>query len=73
MDTSTNPETLDETSQILSYDESIPYEDQLPSAAEAAALASRIGSKVYLLSESSASTARGGKVRWSSLHLEKSI
>ncbi|KAE9391953.1 hypothetical protein BT96DRAFT_924992 [Gymnopus androsaceus JB14] len=52
MDTSTNPETLDETSQILSYDESIPYEDQLPSAAEAAALASRIGSK---------STARGGK------------
>lgn len=77
MDVSTNsvdlPESIDdETSQLLSYDETVPYEEQLPSAAEAAALASRIGStKVYLLSESSASAARGGKVRWYRLHQEK--
>lgn len=56
----------------LSYDETVPYEEQLPSAVEAAGLASRIGNtKVYLLSESSATAARGGKVRWYRLHLEK--
>ena len=49
----------------LSYDESIPYEEQLPSNNDEAtypSLANRIGStKVYLLSESS--VARVGKVR----------
>lgn len=54
---------FDDPSEALSYDETLPYEDQLPTAAEAA-LASRIGStKVYLLSESSAVVVRGGKVR----------
>ncbi|KAJ3913145.1 hypothetical protein F5877DRAFT_52907 [Lentinula edodes] len=52
---------FDDPSEALSYDETLPYEDQLPTAAEAA-LASRIGStKVYLLSESSAVVVRGGK------------
>ncbi|KAF9076672.1 hypothetical protein BDP27DRAFT_1313717 [Rhodocollybia butyracea] len=54
-------ENFDEP-QSLSYDETLSYEEQLPTEAEAAALASRIGStKVYLLSESSASVARSGK------------
>lgn len=49
----------------LSYDDSVAYEEQVPTDAErAASLAKRIGtSKVYLLSESSA-VARAGKVRW---------
>jgi len=50
----------------LSYDDSVAYEEQLPTEAErecAASLANRIGSsKVYLLSESSATT-RVSKVR----------
>ncbi|KAJ4472012.1 hypothetical protein J3R30DRAFT_3522615 [Lentinula aciculospora] len=51
----------DPSDQSLSYDESIPYEEQLPTGAESA-LASRIGNtKVYLLSESSAMVIRGGK------------
>jgi hypothetical protein len=49
----------------LSYDDTIPYEEQLPVNTDEPAhnpLASRIGStKVYLLSESS--IARVGKVR----------
>jgi hypothetical protein len=48
----------------LSYDDTVPYEDQLPNADEPAqsSLANRIGStKVYLLSESS--IARVAKVR----------
>jgi hypothetical protein len=55
-----NPSTEYST---LSYDDSIPYEDQLPTEEPArASLANRIGStKVYLLSESS--IARVGKVR----------
>ncbi|KAJ3984291.1 hypothetical protein F5890DRAFT_1573604 [Lentinula detonsa] len=48
----------------LSYDETVPYEEQFPTTT-AAELASRIGNtKVYLLSESSAASAaksRGGK------------
>ena len=48
----------------LNYDDTVAYEEQLPSENEvAASLAKRIGtSKVYLLSESSAAT-RAGKVR----------
>ena len=50
----------------LSYDDTVAYEEQLPTEAEresAASLANRIGSsKVYLLSESSVAT-RVGKVR----------
>ncbi|KAJ3737713.1 hypothetical protein DFJ43DRAFT_1128789 [Lentinula guzmanii] len=50
--------------QPLSYDETVPYEEQFPTTT-AAELASRIGNtKVYLLSESSAALAaksRGGK------------
>ena len=46
----------------LNYDD-VAYEQQLPTEAEVASLAKRIGnSKVYLLSESSATT-RAGKVR----------
>jgi hypothetical protein len=48
----------------LSYDDTVPYEDQLPDDGEPAqaSLANRIGStKVYLLSESS--VARVAKVR----------
>ncbi|KAM6495482.1 hypothetical protein JOM56_008188 [Amanita muscaria] len=44
----------------LSYDDSVPYEDQLPETT--ASLAERIGStKVYLLSEASSKAARLGK------------
>ncbi|THV00577.1 hypothetical protein K435DRAFT_657011 [Dendrothele bispora CBS 962.96] len=54
MDISTEPVTTtteDPSSLALSYDDSVPYEEQLP---DPAALASRIGNaKVYLLSESS--------------------
>ncbi|KAJ3798317.1 hypothetical protein GGU11DRAFT_781510 [Lentinula aff. detonsa] len=50
--------------QPLSYDETVPYEEQFPTTT-AAELASRIGNtKVYLLSESSAAStakSRGGK------------
>ena len=47
----------------LNYDDTVAYEQQLPTEAEVASLAKRIGnSKVYLLSESSAAT-RAGKVR----------
>lgn len=57
----------------LSYDETVPYEEQLPDPStetERTSLANRIGSsKVYLLSESSA--ARVGKVRWQLRVLEK--
>ena len=55
------------TSEGLSYDDTIPYEEQIPTedekgAAEAASLAKRIGTaKVYLLSDTS--VARVGKVR----------
>jgi hypothetical protein len=46
----------------LSYDDTA-YEEQLPTAAEQASLANRIGTtKVYLLSETVARV--GGKVRW---------
>jgi len=51
----------------LSYDDSIAYEEQLPtlSANDPASLANRIGtSKVYLLAETSVATGRIGKVRW---------
>ncbi|KAF5390444.1 hypothetical protein D9757_005291 [Collybiopsis confluens] len=55
-------ENVEDTSELLSYDETVPYEEQLPTGAEATALASRIGNtKVYLLSDSSAPTMRGGK------------
>jgi len=48
------------TEEFLSYDETKPYEEQLPTEAEQNALANRIGaSRVYLLSES----AKPGKVR----------
>ncbi|PPQ82260.1 hypothetical protein CVT26_009976 [Gymnopilus dilepis] len=53
-------------SAMLSYDDTVAYEEQLPTAEEAeraaaASLAKRIGSsKVYLLSESSAAASRGG-------------
>lgn len=48
---------------ILSYDDTVAYEDQVPTDdSGGASLANRIGStKVYLLSES---IARVGKVRW---------
>lgn len=47
----------------LNYDDTVAYEQQLPTEREIASLAKRIGtSKVYLLSESSAAT-RAGKVR----------
>ena len=47
----------------LNYDDTVAYEEQIPTEAEVASLAKRIGnSKVYLLSESSAVT-RVGKVR----------
>lgn len=47
----------------LNYDDTVAYEQQVPTEAEVASLAKRIGnSKVYLLSESSA-VARTGKVR----------
>ena len=55
------------TSEALSYDDTIPYEEQIPTedekgAAAAASLAKRIGAaKVYLLSDTS--VARVGKVR----------
>ena len=51
----------------LSYDDTVAYEEQVPTEAErehTASLANRIGStKVYLLAESSATT-RVSKVRW---------
>ena len=47
----------------LNYDDTVAYEQQIPTEHEVASLAKRIGtSKVYLLSESSAAT-RAGKVR----------
>jgi hypothetical protein len=46
---------------ILSYDNAVAYEDQLPQP-DSVSLANRIGNtKIYLLSESS--VARVGKVR----------
>ncbi|KAJ3780812.1 hypothetical protein GGU10DRAFT_368521 [Lentinula aff. detonsa] len=58
--------------QPLSYDETVPYEEQFPTTT-AAELASRIGNtKVYLLSESSAAStakSRGGKFPSSSSSL----
>lgn len=46
---------------LLSYDEDLPYEDQVPTPV-LPSLADRIGrSKVYLLSESN--VTRGSKVR----------
>lgn len=61
-----NPDPLG-TTIPLSYDDSVPYEDQRSTHPsndpERTGLASRIGStKVYLLSESS--TSRVAKVRW---------
>jgi ATP:corrinoid adenosyltransferase len=54
-------------STMLSYDDTVAYEEQLPTEEEVAAtgsLANRIGnSRVYLLSESTAATARTTKVR----------
>jgi len=48
------------TEEFLSYDDTKPYEEQLPTESEQNALANRIGaSRVYLLSES----AKPGKVR----------
>lgn len=48
----------------LSYDEEVPYEEQVaPEPEQTNSLASRIGkTKVYLLSEQS--TTRASKVRW---------
>ncbi|KAF8811880.1 hypothetical protein BYT27DRAFT_7183480 [Phlegmacium glaucopus] len=44
----------------LNYDDTVAYEQQIPTEAEVASLAKRIGnSKVYLLSESSAATRAG--------------
>jgi hypothetical protein len=57
-------------STMLSYDDTVAYEEQLPTEEELAAasrtasLANRIGnSRVYLLSESTAATTRTTKVR----------
>jgi hypothetical protein len=56
-------------STVLSYDDTVAYEEQLPTEEELAAsrtasLADRIGnSRVYLLSESTAATTRTTKVR----------
>ena len=57
-------------STMLSYDDTVAYEEQLPTEEEMAAatttesLANRIGnSRVYLLSESTAATTRTTKVR----------
>ncbi len=58
-------------STMLSYDDSVAYEEQLPTEEELEAaatrtvsLANRIGnSRVYLLSESTAATTRTTKVR----------
>jgi len=57
-------------STMLSYDDTVAYEKQLPTEEELAAatrtvsLANRIGnSRVYLLSESTAATSRTTKVR----------
>ena len=58
-------------STMLSYDDTVAYEEQLPTEDEQAAaatrttsLANRIGnSKVYLLSESAVATTRTTKVR----------
>lgn len=61
MDIATEPLPVEYST--LSYDDTVPYEDQLPTASEEhTSLANRIGhTKVYLLSESS--VARVGKVR----------
>ncbi|KAF5357708.1 hypothetical protein D9758_007531 [Tetrapyrgos nigripes] len=64
MDISTELAPVEDTSLALSYDDSVPYEEQLPTP-EQNALANRIGNtKVYLLSESSvarvAKRKRGG-------------
>jgi hypothetical protein len=63
MDNTPDGVNIEELS-ALNYDDTVAYEQQLPSEHEvAASLAKRIGtSKVYLLSESSAAT-RAGKVR----------
>lgn len=46
---------------ILSYDDTVPYEDQMPTEGEVKALAGRIGNtRVYLLESTS---SRVGKVR----------
>jgi hypothetical protein len=56
-------------STVLSYDDTVAYEEQLPTdeeqaASRTASLANRIGnSRVYLLSESTAATTRSTKVR----------
>ena len=65
----TSPELLEDpsTAPTLSYDDTIPYEEQTaadaPESSEAGrSLADRIGNtKVYLLAD--ASKSRGGKVR----------
>lgn len=61
------PEVIDAPIDTLSYDESVPYDEQLAPESSVepgrAQLADRIGNtKVYLLSE--ATGARLGKVRW---------
>lgn len=58
-------------SSMLSYDDTVAYEEQLPTeqeraaeAARTASLINRVGNnKVYLLSESAAATIRTTKVR----------
>jgi hypothetical protein len=66
MDIASDPNPLPEYS-TLSYDDTVPYEDQVPTDSPIdepahTSLANRIGNtKVYLLSESS--IARVGKVR----------
>ncbi|PSS36880.1 hypothetical protein PHLCEN_2v1308 [Hermanssonia centrifuga] len=68
MDIVPEPIVADDTTvPTLSYDESVPYSDQLPvdtlNEPGQSSLANRIGStKVYLISDATA--ARSGKVRW---------
>ncbi len=68
MDIVPEPIVADDTIvPTLSYDESVPYSDQLPvdtlNEPGQSSLANRIGStKVYLISDATA--ARSGKVRW---------
>ena len=55
----------DETPMSLSYDDTVPYAEQVPVQPESASssLANRIGqTKVYLISDATAT--RSGKVRW---------
>lgn len=69
MDINADETPYDNDATLLSYDQSIPYEEQvsaLPPSTSAQGLASRISAnKLYLLSESSRAGTRAGsgKVR----------